>query len=391
MSDANPDRIRRHVEVLAGEIGARPAGSPAGRRAEAYAAEVLASHGLLVERQAFRCLDWRPGGASVRVGARTIAAVASPWSPGCDVRGEVLAAATLEELVGLDARDRILALHGALAREALFPREFPFLVVEDHRAIGDALEAAAPLAVVAASPDLARPVPLIEDGDLPLPVVTVAREDIGAVLAAPGPIDVRSGGARRPGEGANVVARLRPAAAERVVVTAHLDTKPDTPGALDDASGVATLLELAGMLEAAPENRGVELAILNGEDHYAAPGQRRYLASAEMARVRLAINVDGIGLAGSAVGVAPMAMTEAMERRARRLLDRHPDLRTLDPWPQGDHMLFVGAGVPALAITSVGIFDVLETFVHTPADTPDGVDAERIAAACRFVADALAL
>jgi aminopeptidase YwaD len=391
MRDASPDRIRRHVEVLAGEIGARPAGSPAGRRAEAYVAEGLSAQGLVVERQAFRCLDWRPGDASVRVGARTIAAVASPWSPGCEVRGEAVAAATLEELAGLDARGRIVVVHGALAREALFPRAFPFLTVERHRAIADALEAAAPLAVVAGSPDPARPVALIEDGDLPLPVVTVAREDVGAVLAAPGPIDVRSGGARTPGEGANVIGRLRATAAERVVVTAHLDTKPATPGALDDASGVAALLELARVLDAAPEGRGVELAILNGEDHYAAPGQRRYLETAAMGRVRLAINVDGVGLAGSAVGVAPMAMPKEMERRARRLLDRHPDLRALGPWPQGDHMLFVGAGVPSLAVTSVGIFDVLETIVHTPADTPDGVDARRIAAACRFVADALAL
>lgn len=391
MRDASPNRIRRHVEVLAGEIGARPAGSVAGRRAEAYVAQVLAADGLLVERQAFRCLDWRPGEASVRFGDRVIAAVASPWSLGCEVRGEGVAVETLEQLARLDARGRIVVLHGALAREALFPRAFPFLVVEDHRAIADALEAASPLAVVAASPDPARPVPLIEDGDLPLPVVTVAHEDVRAVLAAPGPIDVRSGGARRPGEGANVVARLRPEAAERVAVTAHLDTKPGTPGALDDASGVAALLELAGMLEAAPAGRGVELAILNGEDHYAAPGQRRYLETTDMTRVRLAINVDGVGLAGSAVGVAPMAMPTEVERRARRLLDRHKDVRALDPWPQGDHMLFVGAGVPALAITSVGIFDVIETIVHTPADTPDGVDAEQIAAACRFVTDALTL
>lgn len=53
-------------------------------------------------------------------------------------------------------------------------------------------------------------------------------------------------------------------------------------------------------------------------------------------------------------------------------------------------MLFVNAGVPALALTSVGIFELLETVVHTPADTVRIVDAERVAETCAFVSRVLA-
>lgn len=50
-------------------------------------------------------------------------------------------------------------------------------------------------------------------------------------------------------EGANLVATVAESRAPSLVVTAHLDTVRDSPGADDNASGVAVLLELARILD----------------------------------------------------------------------------------------------------------------------------------------------
>jgi len=71
--------VRTHLIELAETIGARPTGSPAGRRAEAYVAGVLERRGWTVERQPFSCLDWAPGPVRVRADGRDWAAVPSPW------------------------------------------------------------------------------------------------------------------------------------------------------------------------------------------------------------------------------------------------------------------------------------------------------------------------
>jgi glutaminyl-peptide cyclotransferase len=78
----------------------------------------------------------------------------------------------------------------------------------------------------------------------------------------------------------NFFARFRPAAAERVLLLAHWDTRPHAdhsanlgqqrlpvPGANDGASGVAVLLGVADALKAKPPAVGVDLLFVDGEDY----------------------------------------------------------------------------------------------------------------------------
>src|SRR5213596_1699021 len=78
----------------------------------------------------------------------------------------------------------------------------------------------------------------------------------------------------------NILARFRPAAAERVLFLAHWDTRPradqsanlgqqrlPVPGANDGASGVAVLLGVADALKAKPPAVGVDLLFVDGEDY----------------------------------------------------------------------------------------------------------------------------
>ena len=82
---------------------------------------------------------------------------------------------------------------------------------------------------------------------------------------------------RVPGKGFNIIARKGSQSGRRIVVTAHIDAKKGTPGAIDNASGVVVLLLLAELLIDYAGNNLIEIVALNGEDYYAVPGQMCYL------------------------------------------------------------------------------------------------------------------
>jgi acetylornithine deacetylase/succinyl-diaminopimelate desuccinylase-like protein len=68
-------------------------------------------------------------------------------------------------------------------------------------------------------------------------------------------------------QGTNVIATLRAPGAEFLLVSAHHDTAPGSPGACDDSGGVGILLELARVLAAEPSRtRSVVLASFDGEE-----------------------------------------------------------------------------------------------------------------------------
>jgi Zn-dependent M28 family amino/carboxypeptidase len=64
----------------------------------------------------------------------------------------------------------------------------------------------------------------------------------------------------------NIIARFGPADGELLVIGAHYDSCGDTPGADDNASGVAGLLELARVLAATSPKRPVELVAYTLEE-----------------------------------------------------------------------------------------------------------------------------
>jgi aminopeptidase YwaD len=160
-----------------------------------------------------------------------------------------------------------------------------------------------------------------------------------------------------------------------LVVGGHLDTVPNTPGANDDASGPAVVLELArlAMLQH-PRMPVVFVAFGAEERRRQSPthseyslGARAYIAAmkaAERHALRGMINIDMVG-AGSLVHVVGKrgAVAAALFATARRLHIRAIPQATI---PQGfsDHVVFEAAGYP------VGwLWAGDNTTLHTPRDT----------------------
>ncbi len=385
-------RIAEHLAALVRWPAGRPVGSPANHAAEEYIAATLRAAGYEVEQQGFDCVDWRLDGVDLWVGDGPLPVTANPYSPAADVTAPLAALADLAELEAADLTGCIALLHGALAAEPLFPRNYPFFTYEEHQRIADLLEQKGARAVIAVSPMQANPAPIIEDGDFRLPSVTVGA-DVGAVLLMAGraAITLRLRSVTRPGRAANVIGRRAHPSRDKLVLSAHFDTKPGTPGALDNAAGVVTLLALAERLAAAEPPTNLEFVFFNGEDHYAAPGEVAYVAGCggEFGRIALVVNVDGVGLQDAPTTVAFFNCPETWAEATRATMRRRSGIEETEPWPQGDHSIFAMQGVPCIALTSGGIHSLVDSLIHTPNDTLDRLDPARLAVALDLLAELL--
>ena len=266
---------------------------------------------------------------------------------------------------------------------------------EHHQHIVLLLETKKPLAIMAATsrnPGLAGglyPFPLIEDGDFEFPSVYMKDVEGDRLAAYAGQeVTLVSEAERIPATGCNVIAR-RGGKEQKVVVCAHIDAKIDTPGAIDNGSGVVVLLLLAELLADYNGELGVEIAAFNGEDYYSAAGEMHYLQNYQdtFGQIVLAINIDAAGYIEGKTAYSLYECPEEITAASHKAFARYTDIHEGEQWYQSDHMIFVQSGKPAMAITS-DKFEWLSTAItHTEIDTPEIVDGERLANAALGLRD----
>ncbi len=211
----------------------------------------------------------------------------------------------------------------------------------------------------------------------------------------------------------NVVARFGPAEGARVVVGAHYDAFGGLPGADDNASGTAGLLELATLLGQEPPRGPVELVAYTLEEPptFGSP----LMGSAVHARslreagvpVRAMIGLEMIGdfsdAPGSQTYPVPLLgllyprrgdfvavagrpsdwrLTRLVKRAMRsagtipvRSINAPPRVAGLD---LSDHASYWAEGLTAVMVTDTAFFR--NARYHTPDDTPERLDYRRMAA-----------
>ena len=379
-------RAESYLAHLCLEIPSRRVGTAGNQAANAFLAERFASFGFQVVQQPFECIDWTQDGASLSLKGEQFQILVGPFSPGCQVEAPLVVASTVEELESVNIHDKILLLYGKIAREQLMPKNFPFYNPDEHQRIIYLLETKKPRAIVSATgrnPELAGavyPLPLIEDGDFDIPSVYMTEEEGARLASHAGELAALVIEAeRRPSSGLNLAARKGPAN-RRVVVSAHMDAKDNTPGALDNAAGVIVLLLLAELLKDYAGDLGVELVPFNGEDHYSASGEIVYLKDNEgkLNDIILNINIDAAGYRGKKNVYSLYEPPDEIAGLIRKSFEGGEALAEGEPWYQGDHMVFAMNGVPALAITSEGFMEIETQFAHTPKDSPELVDCEQL-------------
>jgi len=390
-------KAENYLKYLCTDIPTRRVGSQGNRDANEYLAETFASFGFEIERQPFECIDWVQEGAQLSLNDEPFQVRVGPFTVACRAQAPLVVLSSVEELESADVQDKILLLRGEITREQLMPKNFPFYNPDEHKRIISLLETKRPRAVLTAtgrnpeSSGAVYPFPMIEDGDFDIPSASMTEEE-GARLASH--VDELAAlvieAERRPSSGFNLSAR-KGRSDRRVVFSAHIDTKEDTPGALDNAAGVVVLLLLAELLKDYDGETGIELVPFNGEDHYSAAGEIAYLKANEgkLNQVLLNINMDALGSHTGRTLYSLYECPDDLKGVIQNTFAGQTDIAEGVPWFQGDHMVFVMNGIPALALTSENFMEILTETAHTPKDSPELVDCEKLVRVAAVLQDLL--
>ncbi len=367
----------------------RRTGSSGNREATDFFADNIRLHGYEIDVTPFQCLDYICNGVALTNDEKAFEVYASPYTLGCDVSAELITVPTLEELKSINCKGKILLMKGMICSEQLMPKNFVFYNPEHHQKIIALLESHKPAGVITATerkPEQVGalyPFPLIVDGDFDIPSV-YCRDTVGDVLAARqgASFHLKIDASRLPSSATNIIARLNVSAARKIVITAHIDAYESAPGASDNASGIAVLLLCAEMLSNYRGENCIEIAALNGEDHYSAGGQMDYLKryGDEFPSVLLAVNIDDVGYKRGRSAYSFYECPLPLEKKSKDVFRGFDGLVPGKPWFNGDHMIFVQSRIPSVAFTSECMPELMETVTHTSADTPDIIDCQKLVA-----------
>jgi hypothetical protein len=200
-------------------------------------------------------------------------------------------------------------------------------------------------------------------------------------------------------------------AQEVVILGAHYDTAEDAPGADDNASGVAGVLELARTFAQARQARTIRFVFFPNEEPPSFPtanmGSRHY-ATAARARndqITAMLSIESIGYydtekgsqrypfplnlaypdVGDFIGFVSNLKSGPLLRRAIAAFRAHATMPTqgaaAPAWVPGvwwsDHWSFWREGYRAIMITDTAPYR--NPFYHTPQDTADKLDYGRMA------------
>jgi aminopeptidase YwaD len=164
-----------------------------------------------------------------------------------------------------------------------------------------------------------------------------------------------------------------------VVVGAHIDSKAPSPGANDNGSGVAVVLELANDLRQADTTATFEFVLFGceemidaNEDHHHY-GSRTYVDTMTMQRAKTLVgmlSVDMIAFGDTfayrTMGRGPRALSDMIGDFARKQGVKMTYQRDPGPYGWSDHEPFELAGYPAVWLERVS-----DPAHHEASDTPD--------------------
>ena len=379
--------VIRHLDVLCGQIGARPGGTPANRAAAEYIAAQMRRLGLTVELQPLACPNWHCLSESLTLDGEDLEVLANPFSPSCDVNALFVPVCTLAELEHAELGGRIALLYGELTRTPLAAKSWFLSSEEDLRPVR-LLEEKAPLAVLTVQALPGSTNRLIEDWEFNLPSATLPAESGLALLTHPGGmLHLHLETAQQAGETCNVVGRRDGPRLEVAVACAHYDTKYDTPGATDNAAGVAALLALAEILSVEELACGLEFIAFANEE-YLPIGEDAYIPAVgedHFGQLLLAVNFDGLGHRLDTLNVAAFTCSPEFQQRLEQIVAAHPAVVWTEPWPESNHSSFAWRGVPAAAFSGQAV----RTWAHQRHDSLRWVNPANVLEAAQLTAEIL--
>ncbi|MCC7105477.1 MAG: M28 family peptidase [Chloroflexi bacterium] len=362
-------RARSDAQTLAVDIGSRVAGTPAQNRAADFIAAQLSAAGATVERQTFIFSSFVDRGSTlqiVRPGPGRPGVRALMYSASGDVRAEVVAAGfgRAGDFDPASVKDRIALVRRGPDGVTTFAVKARNVAEAGARAIVIVNNQAGPFGGSLGSAAA-------------IPAVSISREDGDDLFAAleQGPLEARltvdADVSQR--EGVNVVGDRAGSALRTVIVGGHFDSVSAGPGANDNASGTATMIELARATQGKAYPFRLRF-IAFGAEEVGLVGSERFVAQLspeERANTIAMVNLDMVGV-GDVLNLSGDADLVEMASRHAAELGR-PAHRTRSAMGTvamaSDHASFVAAGIPGLFLNWSN-----DPNYHTAGDTADHID-----------------
>ncbi len=354
-----------HVRKLAVEIGSRPAGSDAERRAAEYIEQQLSAAGYETSQQTFPIETYVQVSVSLRETApdpREITAQALAGSVSGTAEGQLVH-------VGLG---RPQDIPGPITGKVALVQRGEITFSEK---VANVAEAGAEGVVIYNNQPGGFGGQVRDTAGLP--AATISKEDGEALVdqleADQVQVALSVEGRTQGGESRNVVAEP-PSGKCRIVVGGHYDSVPDGPGANDNASGTAVSIEIARALAADGVFDDV-CFVLFGAEEIGLVGSNYYVAGlsgADRSALLGMLNFDmlAVGDAWPLVGDTALVNLAGEEAEA---IGMSYQIDSLPPGVGSDHAPFQVAGIPVIMFNCF-----CDPNYHTAQDRADFVRPERL-------------
>jgi hypothetical protein len=368
-AEFSSERALEHDRFLSVAIGPRPAGSDAEMRAAEYIRDQLSSFGYDATLQPFNFDSFIDLGTTVDIASpdpRPIEALALGTSASGLAEGSLLSAGLgRPQEIPVGARGSVLLVQrGDITFSAKVANA----------------EAAGAIGVIVYNNKAG-----VVNGQLTapsaIPAAGISQTDGEALLALlnSGPVTVRLEAKTQETEATshNVIAEP-PGDGCSVVAGGHYDSVPEGPGANDNASGTAVVIEMARSRAAAGELNGV-CYVLFGAEEIGLIGSGRYVQSLTRDRVsglKAMLNFDMLAVGNEWPLVGTPEITALASARAGALGIGHTIAGSLPENVGSDHINFLEAGVPAIIFSCF-----CDEHYHSPQDTFGFVQPERLSEA----------
>ena len=177
---------------------------------------------------------------------------------------------------------------------------------------------------------------------------------------------------------------------KEIIVGAHFDTVLDSPGANDNASGVAVVLAVARYLVDVPcRTSPVTIVLFDGEEN-GLVGSRAYAPTKTAANVRAVHTIDQVAWDQDNdlrfELEMPTATLEAEYRAAAQIVGA---LVTTVPTEGTDHEAFRERGFAAIGLTEEYVGGDTSPYRHLMTDTPATVDTPYLVLAAKLTAQVI--
>ncbi len=339
---SQPGRASADVRALVA-LGPRVAGTPVMDKASSYLLEEYRKVGYVAQVQTFTYSKFQDLGSTLTVGDMTIPGRALNGS----VAGKLRAPLVAVPNVGRPADFASVNVRGAIA--IVRRGEIPFLQKAQNTVTAGAvgliivntksgnfsgtLGGASPIPVLALSSEQGKPLLVSEAG----------RPSVHRRPSQPLEVSLNVNTREALVTGRNVVAHLEGVTKPSVLLGAHYDSVVGSPGANDNASGTAVVLEIARNLSGTPLAHQAWFVAFDGEED-GLHGSRAFVKAAqreELSLLKAMLNFDMVGV-NNQLRVAGASSLTALALAA------DPKISTFQTDGSSDHASFAAAGVPIL-------------------------------------------